>query len=1131
MTERNTTVRGLFGCLVVGGMLLGAGCTSTVTGPHSRPDAGPRFDLAGADLSGDMAIYMPPDIAMPAPDIACFPTVTSCTGLCGPVPDTCLGTNVQCGACTMAGTVCDLKTNTCVPANTDCASLAAQRSPPPAAGLCGVTKNACGARLDCGDCAASGSQCDPNTNLCVTCDKTVMCSDLGYQCGYAWLGCGDRNDSANYTYCGDCAGNELCNPINNLCEPKCNPDPLTVCLAANKALGYNCGIISNGCGGTVDCSKLTAQDSRFGCQKGYACGAQGDQNICEPFEVDLQCLIAGYTCGTIVSACGGQAIPCGVCTGTDVCRANHTCGPPCAPAACPSAYQCGFIDDGCGNTMESCGNCGKLGDVCLANHNCCTPETVGQYQNNNQCGNQLIDPVCGSPLNVPCVNGGTCSTCTDLACANSSTPGVAGTCCLNTAKCPTDGSCNNYVTDSCTGVRMACPGCAANTYCTTSGGQPPGTCQAKKNCTSYGANKMAGDICSYGNAFDDGTGTNTFINPPCDCGPTNFCIQGTPNPGVNPTVPMPIVSGNSTGECCVPAANACVITAGSCNGNITNSCTGTKTACNCSNLAGNQICVANTCVPMDTMCSSFTPPANGVLGAPCSNGNASFPGGDGTADATCKCNGGLECISGSPGSGTIVSGSTKGDCCDPTAGGAFPACPKNPTAGSECTSHDACTGRDNPVGNCCGGGLVCDVGTQKCIAKDVCGTDNSGGGGLNLSGDKGAQGNPCGNYTDPVTGQTGGASIYCGCSTGGGFGNAMCSVAKGVNGAGGTGTCVCAAKGACTNCNDNAKSNGCGGTLSCACAAAPVECRPGQPNDIGSIGCCLPYTCATVPLAPPPTGGETVCGSFANGCGDPMMISCGDCTFGGTKTGGACVQKIGANYGTCQCTPQTCAQNPNATTDGCGNALHCDACGRNNSPPGLDLSNDTGADGKSCGTYSDPATGQTGGASVTCGCSKAGNRNNETCVGGVCSCTASVCASCNSSGTDNCGGSLSCGCPGGQVCAPGKPGDVGNLGCCVALTSCASFSNSLSSDPAHPICGTYSDNCNLTVTCADCTKLTVNGGTGMTTNGVCTPTSGSQYKNCQCTPFKCGGQGCHSDGTPCGTGDPNGCGRLLTCGG
>ncbi len=161
----------------------------------------------------------------------------------------------------------------------------------------------------------------------------------------------------------------------------------------------------------------------------------------------------------------------------------------------------------------------------------------------------------------------------------------------------------------------------------------------------------------------------------------------------------------------------------------------------------------------------------------------------------------------------------------------------------------------------------------------------------------------------------------------------------------------------------HAKSNGCGGKLACTCPEGSdgskyTSCAPGKPNAL-TDGCCDPYTCAGAtpatsnpfPISPALGAGETLCGTYTNGCG--ANIGCGDCTFGGTKPAGFCTAKSGANYSICACTPTTCAANPNATTDGCGNALHCNACGKDDSGNGgLNLSGDNGNIGSMrAGTY------------------------------------------------------------------------------------------------------------------------------------------------------------------------------------
>src|SRR5690606_8058875 len=124
---------------------------------------------------------------------------------------------------------------------TSCAELGAE---------CGITRNTCGTRLSCPDCPP-GEECNPDTNTCVSC-KNVSCEQLGYECGLVWLGCGPQS---NYTDCGNCMqSGTTCNPYFNRCEPTCTPGTTeALCAAAKAERNVECGIISDGCGGYVDC--------------------------------------------------------------------------------------------------------------------------------------------------------------------------------------------------------------------------------------------------------------------------------------------------------------------------------------------------------------------------------------------------------------------------------------------------------------------------------------------------------------------------------------------------------------------------------------------------------------------------------------------------------------------------------------------------------------------------------------------------------------------------------------------------------------------------------------------------------------------------------------------------------------
>jgi hypothetical protein len=164
--------------------------------------------------------------------------------------------------------------------------------------------------------------------------------------------------------------------------PQCNP---VSCDAGR------CGVIPNGCGGTVDCGSCvppcvpttcTAQGAECGkigdgcsnvlecgnCPPGQTCGADspnqcGEGPECEPQsceDVDAECGLVGDGCGDVND--------CGECPEGQICGLDepYKCGTPeCTPITCDDAgAQCGEIGNGCGGTLD-CGDC-KSGQVCGA---------------------------------------------------------------------------------------------------------------------------------------------------------------------------------------------------------------------------------------------------------------------------------------------------------------------------------------------------------------------------------------------------------------------------------------------------------------------------------------------------------------------------------------------------------------------------------------------------------------------------------------------------------------------------------------------------------------------------------------------------------------------------------------------
>jgi hypothetical protein len=98
------------------------------------------------------------------------------------------------------------------------------------------------------------------------------------------------------------------------------------CMATSCALeGDSCGVISDGCGDTLDCG---------GCAPGEICGGDGVPNVCGC--APTTCLEQGASCGVIPDGCGGS-LECGGCAGPLSCGAGgapNVCGCAVAPEVC-----------------------------------------------------------------------------------------------------------------------------------------------------------------------------------------------------------------------------------------------------------------------------------------------------------------------------------------------------------------------------------------------------------------------------------------------------------------------------------------------------------------------------------------------------------------------------------------------------------------------------------------------------------------------------------------------------------------------------------------------------------------------------------------------------------------------------
>jgi hypothetical protein len=757
--------------IAVVGLITAAGFASSVSACGSDDETPPPAGDGGGDGANDSGGPNGNDGALiidAGRDARCDNVQPDadidCTGKCGPVKDPCTGVVKQCGGCNNAVTAdggdggpqtCDLTTNQCGAPKTTCAELGAE---------CGTIKNSCGDYLDCPDgptkgCSA-GKECDPDTHKCREC-QAVTCGDLGIECGLAWLGCGE-NIPANFTDCGGCADlngqQRRCNAISNSCEPSCTPKPAAeICAEAKTKKGVECGVISNGCGGSVDCSQF----SEFQCPAGQLCGVRGISNRCDPKTTPDECVAQGRECGEITSLCTGQKVRCGDCPMGQVCNANGRCGAPCQPKTCAdfAEFPCGNFDDTCGGTL----NCPCAGgSLCNTTaRTCCAANTCGTTYT-GRCGQDLANGCGQNNLDCNCAGGTICTTNGGATPAPpTSTP---GSCCSPRSAAFYAGQCGTNLPNGCgqNNINVNCPG---SQVCVANGSGQPGPAPA--------------------------SGT-----PGTCCTRTNECAAAAPGCASQPNSCRPTSNVSCTGNCTggdICNANTCCTGAPACAGGggenaVCNTVTtpgdpgcGANRTCNC---AGGRTCVCtnggtHTCSGGDPAGTCKTAQSCGSYGAnKCGNDLSNGVGG--TID--CGCPNGRTC------SQTAVG--VVGDClCNNPTGNPY-TCANVPNGPS--TGGDACGTFNNGCGgsitcNCPVSGQVCNTTANPnvcCQPMSTCPTPG--------------QGSQCGSIPNGC-----GGSISCGCPTGAANANYQCVA----------GTCNCV-KDTCRG-RTGPQPDLCGGTLQC----------------------------------------------------------------------------------------------------------------------------------------------------------------------------------------------------------------------------------------------------------------------------------------------------------------------------
>jgi hypothetical protein len=308
------------------------------------------------------------------------------------------------------------------------------------------------------------------------------CAAQSKSCGVIADGCGGTLD------CGSCADGASCGIVTaNVCTSLSE-----LCVPATQAVacaGKSCGVEGDGCGGTHDCG---------GCADGELCGLLAPFQCAAPLVSNADscpgrvagCAEAGAACGLIGNGCGGL-FDCGGCPSGELCGVNapYQCGaePVCQPlapeAAC--AGKCGLVSNGCGTDVA-----GGVID-CQALFPCPDGETCGGGGIANQCG----------------AGGAVCRPLEQAAACGSLSCGVAS--------------------DGC-GGSFRCGGCEGEEVCRA------GACEVPVRCVPTAqALACAGKTCGL---VGDGCG-GTFACGSCAegqaCGVTAPFTCGTPSGGTS----------------------------------------------------------------------------------------------------------------------------------------------------------------------------------------------------------------------------------------------------------------------------------------------------------------------------------------------------------------------------------------------------------------------------------------------------------------------------------------------------------------------------------------------------------------------------------------------------------------------
>jgi hypothetical protein len=411
---------------------------------------------------------------------------------CGPVADGC-GATIDCGSCG-AGQSCGLvETNVCTNLEELCEPALAEEVC--ADKQCGSDGDGCGGIIDCGTCG-EGTACglvEPFQCATILVGTDTSCPALITDCGSATCGV-IGNGCGGTIACGTCDAGELCGLFTpNVCGAAEVCQPLTAAVAC----AGKCGLASDGCGETINCQV------EFPCPVDQSCGGGGVVNqcgavedaICPPIPEATACGTA--ECGAAGDGCGAS-YSCGTCAVGSACRLGQCDAPPvCVPSvkgtAC-AGKTCGLVGDGCGGTHD-CGTCtGDQECGVQAAFQCntpqptvCVPLTQTAACAGKECG--TVFNGCGTAIGDQFTCGSGCGSgefCGLVAPFQCDAPVIA--------PCEADDT-----EDSCVDLGWAC-------------GQAINRCGDVFDCADEGLECSAFQICTGGI-----TGPTTCTGDPADC--------------------------------------------------------------------------------------------------------------------------------------------------------------------------------------------------------------------------------------------------------------------------------------------------------------------------------------------------------------------------------------------------------------------------------------------------------------------------------------------------------------------------------------------------------------------------------------------------------------------------------------